>query len=69
MAAHLQDTLVSIVSNPFHHVNTEGVHQLIMGLSQNFSCCLRQPQNQVVTVEKRVITKNAKSSLANLSNV
>lgn len=66
MTDHLQDTLVSIVSNPFHHVNTEGVHQLIMGLSQNFSRCLRQPQNQVVTDEKHVIMKNAKSTLVNL---
>lgn len=49
---HLKDPLVSIVSNPLHHVDPEGVHQLIVGLSQNLACSLRQPQDQIVTVEE-----------------
>lgn len=42
---HLQDPLISIVSNPLHHIDPEGIHQLIMGFSQNLTCCLCQAKN------------------------
>lgn len=46
---HLQNPLISIVSNPLHHIHPEGVHQLIMGFPQDLACCLCQPQDEVVT--------------------
>lgn len=49
---HLQDPLVSVVSNPLDHIYPEGVHELIVGLSQNLACCLCQTQDQVVTVKE-----------------
>lgn len=54
---HLKNPFIAIVSYSFDHIDSKGIHQLIMGLSQNLTCCFSQTKDEIIARKKMTIFK------------
>lgn len=59
--SHLENPFIAIVSYSFDHIDSEGIHQLIVGLSQNLSSCFSQTKDKIVTKTRKQVFPLKKS--------